>query len=170
MGIWVFERKECEWMKSVEGMRKKRNEKERMKEQWGENSKTKVEEETSHSHFSSQWRREGEEEWGTAEIQRMRINPTSGTKHICGWIASGKTELLMITSSLNMKKWMVSDGKLCSHSVKRKIQNTNTKWRNDICKVSCTISIHISPYYRRGTPSWWRTQTPIKKWKQKNIF
>ena len=100
----------------------------------------------------------------------MRINPTNSTEHICGWISSCKTELLTSVSSLNMKKWMVSDGKLCSHSVKRKIQNTSTERRNNICKVSYTVSIHISRYHRRETTFWWRTQTPIKKWKQKNIF
>ena len=66
-----------------------------------------------------------------------------------------------------MKKWMISDGKLCSQSVKRKILNTNTKWRNNISKVSYTDSIHICQYHRRGTTSWWRTQTPIKT---KKIF
>ena len=100
----------------------------------------------------------------------MRINPANGTEHICGWISSCKIELLTSVDSLNMKKWMVSDGKLCSHSVKRKIQNTNTEWRNNICKVSYSVSIHISPCCWRWTPFWWRTQTLIKKWKQKKYF
>ena len=100
----------------------------------------------------------------------MRINPTNSTEHICGWISSCKTELLTSVTSLNMKKWMFSDGKLCSHSVKRKIQNTNTEWRNNICKLSYTVSIHISRYRRRGTTFWWRTQTPINEWKQKKFF
>ena len=100
----------------------------------------------------------------------MRINPTNSTERICGWISSCKTELLTSVTSLNMKKWMFSDGKLCSHSVKRKIQNTNTGWRNNICKVPYTVSIHISRYRRRGTSSRWRTQAPIKKMKTKKYF
>ena len=100
----------------------------------------------------------------------MRINPTNSTEHICGWISSCKTELLTSVTSLNMKKWMFSDGKLCSHSVKRKIQNTNTEWRNNISKVSYTVSIHIGQYHRRETMLWWRTQTPIKKMKTKKYF
>ena len=114
--------------------------------------------------------RRREEEWGTAEIQKKRINPTNSKEHSRGWISSCKTELLTSMSSPNMKKWMISNEKLCSHSVKRKTRNTNTGWRNNICKVSYTVSIHISPYRRRGTTFWWRTQTPIKKWKQKKYF
>ena len=99
MNVW----KEGVRMKCVKGMRKKRNERERMKKQWGEKSKVKEEEKRHHTIIFPL--SEGEEERKNEEqrgIQRMRINPTNTKEHICGWISSCKTELLTSVSSLNV--------------------------------------------------------------------